>query len=214
MKLLRRSLWLAATILLMVRPSGAQDVGMRVSCPAEAAARSTMETDLRFENRSCVAAEIRLSSSIAGNPLGNFGAIGIFGPVVAAPTIRVPAGAGPFCASPPGITDVAVSTPPEIPESLVGTVATLFLIAEWDDGFTGGTLVEECLVNVRPVCFGDLNQDGTVNNADARLFRGCYPCPPPQTPETCDPACDSNGDGVVDAVDLAAFRANFAGACP
>lgn len=209
MKLLRRPLWLAATLLLMVRPAGAQDVGIRLTCPAEAAAGSTIETDLRFENRRCVEADVRVSSSIAGNPLGNFGAIGIFGPVVAAPAITVPAGAGPFCTSPPGITDIAVSTPPEIPASLVGTVATLFLIAEWDDGFAGGTTVQECLVNVRPVCCGDLNQDGNVNNADALLLRRCFPCT-----VDCDPDCDCNDDGVVNNADVLAFRANFGRTCP
>jgi hypothetical protein len=154
--------------------------------------------------------EVRLTSSIAGNPEGNFGAIGIFGPVIAASTISVPAGTGVLCAT-PGITDVAVAIPPAIPASLVGTVATFLLVAEWDDGVTSGSLVKECMVHVRPACFGDLNLDTNVNNADALLFRGpgCFACS-----SGCNPACDSNGDGVVNNLDVLAFRENFGRACP
>jgi hypothetical protein len=67
------------------------------------------------------------------------------------------------------------------------------------------------MVDVRPACFGDLNQNGAVNNSDALLFRGpgCFPCS-----RDCNPNCDWNHDGVVNNVDVLAFRGNFGRACP
>jgi hypothetical protein len=48
----------------------------------------------------------------------------------------------------PGIKDKLVLTPPAIPSSLVGTVATFVLIAEADYGTANETEVDHCLVNV------------------------------------------------------------------
>jgi hypothetical protein len=48
----------------------------------------------------------------------------------------------------PEITDELVLTPPAIPSSLVGTVATFILIAEANGGASKDTEVGHCLVNV------------------------------------------------------------------
>jgi hypothetical protein len=50
----------------------------------------------------------------------------------------------------PGTKDQLTSTPPAIPSSLVGTVATFILIAEANDGTSDETEVDHCLVNVTP----------------------------------------------------------------
>ena len=48
----------------------------------------------------------------------------------------------------PGIKDQLTSTPPAIPSSLVGTIATFVLVAEANDGASKDTEVGHCLVNV------------------------------------------------------------------
>jgi hypothetical protein len=51
--------------------------------------------------------------------------------------------------------------------------------------------------------FGDADGNRTVNVADLTLFRSAYGT------VTTDPTFDFNGDGVISATDLAAFRVNF-----
>jgi hypothetical protein len=158
MKELRRCLWLAATLMAAVGPAMADlDVAMQLDCPAEATAGSTITTNLHLENRECSVSSVRVISSIAGSADQSLGGFGIFGPVVADPMISVPAateiipgnGCWPLNIT-PGVNDVAVLTPPAIPGSLVGTVATFVLIAEWDDGVSEETEVAQCLVNILP----------------------------------------------------------------
>jgi hypothetical protein len=97
MKVLRRSLWLAATLLLVVRPAMAcPDVDMSVDCPAEARASAMITADVHLENVQCSDANVRLVSSIAGNESESLGRIGIFGPEVVGDTIVVPAATDHF----------------------------------------------------------------------------------------------------------------------
>ena len=63
--------------------------------------------------------------------------------------------------------------------------------------------------SIIPRCFGDLNGDYRVNNADARLQLECFPCSDGQ----CDRRCDYDLDGVVNNRDLLAFRENFGMTC-
>ena len=63
--------------------------------------------------------------------------------------------------------------------------------------------------SIIPRCFGDLNGDYRVNNADALLLRGCFPCSGPD----CDRRCDHNFDGLVNNSDVLAFRSTFGGTC-
>ena len=64
-------------------------------------------------------------------------------------------------------------------------------------------------LSIIPRCFGDLNGDYRVNNADALLLRGCFPCSGPD----CDHLCDYNFDGLVNNTDVLAFRSNFGATC-
>jgi ELWxxDGT repeat protein len=111
----------------------------------------------------------------------------------------------------PGGTLLAADIRPGPPGSFpfLGTNVngTLFFSAE--DGAHGRELW--ATTPDQPACFGDLNQDGIVNNADALRFRGpgCFPCS-----EGCNRDCDSNGDGVVNNLDVLAFRGNFGRPCP
>ena len=153
MKALRRSLWLAATLVLCVRPAMAGlDVAVELDCPAEAAAGSEILATVHLENSECGAeASVRLIASIAGNADQSLGGIGIAGPVVA---VTVPV-LGDDCIGTPGTVDLTDPLPPEIPASLVGTVATFVLITEWDlpglaPGTSKATRVNQCLVNVLP----------------------------------------------------------------
>ncbi|MEE2665627.1 MAG: thrombospondin type 3 repeat-containing protein, partial [Myxococcota bacterium] len=63
--------------------------------------------------------------------------------------------------------------------------------------------------SIIPRCFGDLNGDYRVNNADALLLRACFPCAGPD----CDHGCDYNFDGLVNNSDVLAFRSNFGETC-
>jgi hypothetical protein len=63
--------------------------------------------------------------------------------------------------------------------------------------------------SIIPRCFGDLNGDYRVNNADALLLRGCFPCSGPD----CDRRCDHNFDGLVNNSDVLAFRSTFGATC-
>lgn len=147
-------------------------VGATLSCPLEASAGSTLTVDLSLRNSECSAVDVRILSGIAGNSGQTLAGIGVFGPVVAAPLVVVPAptetfggcvsgscefsGAScttdadcPFCyASSAGTQTLQLQAPPAIPASLVGTVGAHLLILEWSAGDKTDTEVDECLVNV------------------------------------------------------------------
>lgn len=157
MKVSQSGLWLAISLLLAVHPAVANTVELGVDCPAEAAAGSSITADLHFRNQNCTSGyNVRVISSIAGNADQSLGGIGIGGPVVVDSSIAVPAGTPPFPGGPCLATvDLTLPTPPAIPASLEGTVATFVLISEWDQlqfGVPGidATEVAQCMVNITP----------------------------------------------------------------
>ena len=177
MKNLTKYLWLAASLLVLAHPAWANPgVEMRVVCPADAMAGTTLTVDLDLVNLQCLQNNVRVMSSITGNANDSLGGIGIFGPVVAmtiplaAATSNDPPGictfgycSGDFtscttdadCACQYGaITTVTsfadIPLTPAIPSSLVGTVATFILVAEANDGVSDALEVTQCLVNVIP----------------------------------------------------------------
>jgi hypothetical protein len=128
---------------------------LKVACPAEAPAGTSISADLRFTNHNCTSGyDVRVISSIAGNANQSLGGVGIAGPVVVDSSISVPAGTPPFPGGPCSHTlDLTMPTPPVIPASLEGSVATFVLISEWDQlqfGVSGidETKVAQCMVNV------------------------------------------------------------------
>jgi hypothetical protein len=157
MRMPRGGFWIVGMFLLAARPAIATGrVELRVSCPAEAAAGSTITAELRLSNHSCFSGgyNVRVMASIAGNADQSLGGVGIAGPVVVAPSINVPEGTPPFPGSPcSNSVDVSIAVPPAIPMSLEGRVATFILISEWDQvqfGVVGTdeTEVAQCMVNV------------------------------------------------------------------
>ena len=157
MKPWRKGFWLAAAFVFTVGPAVAANVEMDVDCPAGAPALSTISTDFHLVNEECSEATVRFFSSIVGNADQSLGGLGINGPVVVdtGTPIVVPAAIdnfppGCFDVS-PGVTDVTLDTPPAIPATLSGTVATFVLITEWDIAGRPGktTVLRECLVDVQ-----------------------------------------------------------------
>lgn len=63
-----------------------------------------------------------------------------------------------------------------------------------------------------PPCFGDANDDGTVNFADitATLANFGVACPP--VPPLC--SGDSDGSRTIDFSDITATLSNWGGTCP
>ncbi|MAI80232.1 MAG: hypothetical protein CL917_14885 [Deltaproteobacteria bacterium] len=71
------------------------------------------------------------------------------------------------------------------------------------------TEVQSARFSIIPRCFGDLNGDYRVNNADALLLKSCFPCEGPD----CDRRCDSDLDGSVNNRDWLEFYRNFGQVC-
>ncbi len=64
-----------------------------------------------------------------------------------------------------------------------------------------------------PRCFGDFNGDLSVDNSDAFIFQGCFPCSQDGLGIACDPACDFDLDGRVNNSDARAFQMLFGATC-
>jgi cysteine-rich repeat protein len=61
-------------------------------------------------------------------------------------------------------------------------------------------------------CFGDVDLDGNIDSNDAGLFfsvSGCFVCA-----NGCNPVCDSNRDGLVNASDALALHLSLGTSCP
>jgi cysteine-rich repeat protein len=62
-------------------------------------------------------------------------------------------------------------------------------------------------------CFGDVTLDGEIDDDDAVAFAstpGCFP----YSGESCNPTCDSNGDGIVNNADVLALHNALGTSCP
>ena len=200
--MLGRAFALIASSLLTVSPALADlHVETRLTCPAAAVPGATIVVDLLLINSECRPLDVRILSSILGNADDTAGGIGIFGPVVATdPPIPVPAamgtpvpcdlttnrcgGFGHFCqtdsdcscfTTTPSITNVSVATPPPIPLSLAGTVATYLFVSEWE----GGKEIEtnECLVNIPEPSQNMLLLSGVIGLLALSLRRAVWSWP-------------------------------------
>lgn len=81
---------------------------------------------------------------------------------------------------------------------------------------TPGASLEFCSGNLYPLCHGDFNGDGLVDDSDFSIFAVAYnvlDCADPAMPANC-PA-DLNGDAIVDDADFTAFLTSYnALVCP
>jgi cysteine-rich repeat protein len=62
-------------------------------------------------------------------------------------------------------------------------------------------------------CFGDVTLDGEIDQEDVAAFTstpGCFPC----SDGSCNPTCDSNGDGIVNNADSLALQNALGTSCP
>lgn len=137
MKLLSLLLATVAACVLPVRPALAKlDTSLNVSCPATAAAGTTIDMNVDLANNEASTLSVRLITSIAGNANGTLGGIGIYGPLVA-----VEKTVNAFSTS-----SASVPAPPALPSALVGTVATYIILAEWQGGEDSN--LKTCMVEV------------------------------------------------------------------
>jgi cysteine-rich repeat protein len=83
---------------------------------------------------------------------------------------------------------------------------------ECDDGnvLDGDGCTRYCRVGG---CFGDVTLDGEIDQDDVAAFTntsGCFPC----SDGSCNPTCDSNGDGIVNNADSLALQNSLGTECP
>jgi hypothetical protein len=164
------SVLVGLAILFMANASMGQEAS--VSCPTEANSGSNVAVTMSFENWECSAVSVRVMSSIVGNADNTLGGIGVFGPIVVAPSVVVPAGTDGFCgcfsnscdcsgnsctqdadcpfceAGIPGTLTLPVNAEPALPASLEGTVATVLIMSESDVNDEVETEIAQCLVEV------------------------------------------------------------------
>ena len=85
----------------------------------------------------------------------------------------------------------------------------IFVSAEFGSAFLKPSPEDQVEFSIVPRCYGDLNDDGRVNNLDALEFRSCFGCSGP----SCNRACDYDLDGRISNVDALAFRQAFGNVC-
>jgi hypothetical protein len=172
------------------------------------------------------------------DPINDFVALVIGGSslraVLAAPNYRIALNPSPLCAA---STEIAsVSGPLPIAQTQISFTfhplaadQTSFSLCIYTNGIFEGfrTLQVDTDVDfssifltespgasfdltLAPRCFGDLNGDKRINNADVILFRGCFPCQGPG----CNLACDANRDGNVNNIDMLQLSRVFGTTCP
>ena len=142
-----------AVLLILFAPvavAGVFDVS--ATCPTTAQANQAVVATVTLTNRSCSPGTARLITGVVGNGNQTLGGLGVYGPVVANPVVAIPAAIDLF---PPDCYDVtlgsntfSLTTAPTLPTSLVGTVATIIIVAEFDGD--AQTAITECLVEVLP----------------------------------------------------------------
>ena len=96
--------------------------------------------------------------------------------------------------------DATFPMPQEVPIFVSMSFGSIFMLPSDE---------EAARFTIAPRCFGDLNNDYSVNNLDALLFRDCFGCSGPD----CDRKCDYDLDGRVSNVDALAFRDHFGDVC-
>ena len=96
--------------------------------------------------------------------------------------------------------DSVLPTPQEVP---------IFVSAEFGSIFVLPSEEEAARFSLMPRCFGDLNDDYRVNNADALQFKDCFGCANTE----CNRKCDFDLDGRISNVDALAFRDSFGQVC-
>jgi hypothetical protein len=142
----------ALSLVLVATPAVAGlGVRTRIQCPDSAQPGTTASIDVELTNPVCTALGVRLISTYSGNDDETVSDAAVFGPVVTVPSsVVVPAatenspGGCSFGNVTPGILNVNVAAPPQIPNSLAETVAAYSIIAEWNAGAT--TQVDTCLI--------------------------------------------------------------------
>lgn len=146
------------------------NVDLDAICPATANAGQAVTVTFTLKNKECTDQDVRLLSSVVGNADQTLGGLGLYGPVVADST-TLPAATDllpgtctgstcdgstnfSYCMADadcvcrevvPSTTSIPLATPPTLPSSLTGTVATLVFLA----GPAGEETAEaHCLVEV------------------------------------------------------------------
>jgi hypothetical protein len=164
------SVLIGLAILFLANASMGQQTSL--SCPTQENSGDMVSVTMSFENSECSAVSVRVMSSIVGNADNSLGGIGVFGPIVVAPSVVIPAGTNPFCgcvsnfcncsgnscsqdadcpyceAGTPGTLTLIVDAEPALPASLDGTVATILMVSESDVDGEVETDIAECFVEV------------------------------------------------------------------
>lgn len=141
--------------------ASAGDLSAELSCPASKRAGGPLGVTVHLENDCDFDVPVPVDFkgtyvSMLGNPQPEapgevtVGGVAVFGPFQRAPLSgRVPAGVlSPEFDCTPGVLEFRVNILPQLPASLVGTVATVLVGVEKLDGEGGAT--DECLVNIAP----------------------------------------------------------------
>ena len=141
--------------------ASAGDLSAELSCPASKRAGGPLGVTVRLENDCDYDIPLPVDFrgtyvSMLGNPQreapgeATVGGVAVFGPFQRAPfSGRVPAGVwSPEFQCTPGASEFRINIVPQLPASLVGTVATVLVGVEELDGEGGAT--DECLVSIAP----------------------------------------------------------------
>lgn len=175
------TLAVVVAVMLVSRPASTQPpVGTRLTCPPSVLPGPDATVELLLSNWSCSAQDARVISTTVGNAkgAGTAGDLGLLGPVVADPQVSVPAGTNQapgtcvsgFCQSffsplrscatdsdccrsnTPGIANVEIALPYEIPTSFSGTVATQLITTQLDGQSEVDT--DQCMIRVPEPALG------------------------------------------------------------